>query len=251
MSSQADDPELQAAAIARMAADPTMAELSRAWFLRSAHHKYSYNFSWLGRPVIQYPQDLMAMQELVFRIRPDLIIETGVAHGGSLAFYASLQKLLGDGRVLGIEVDLRPANRAAIAALPVADRIDLIDGSSTDPAVAARVLAAARGKRVLLALDANHTHDHVLQELQLYTPLVPEGSYAVVFDTVIAQMPADAFPDRPWGPGNNPHTAVQAFLATSERFEVDLTIDAKLQLGVAPGGYLRARCGPATRRGSP
>jgi cephalosporin hydroxylase len=239
MSSQADDMALQAAAIARMGQDPAMADLSRRWIMRSAVHKYSYNFTWLGRPIIQYPQDLMAMQELVWRVQPDLVVETGIAHGGSLVFYASLLKLMGQGRVLGVDIDIRAHNRAAIEAHPMADRIDMIQGSSLDEAVVARVFEQAEGKKVLLVLDSNHTHAHVLRELELYTPLVKAGSYAVVFDTVVEWMPGDAFPDRPWGPGDNPMTAVQAFLGKTDRFEVDQAMDAKLQISVAPNGYLR------------
>ncbi|MDB5098558.1 MAG: Cephalosporin hydroxylase [Cyanobacteria bacterium RYN_339] len=239
MSSQADDMQLQAAAIARMGEDAGLNDLSRRWFRHSAEHKYSYNFSWMGRPIIQYPQDIVAMQELVWQVQPDLIVETGIAHGGSLVLYASFLKLMGEGRVLGIDIDIRAHNRAAIEAHPMADRIDMIEGSSIDEAVVARVFEAARGKRVLLVLDSNHTHEHVLRELALYTPLVKAGSYAVVFDTVVEWMPAEAFPDRPWGPGNNPMTAVEAFLKTTDRFEVDTQMDAKLQISVAPKGFLR------------
>lgn len=224
-----------------MAADRELAQMVRTVFLKTCEYRYSYNFTWLGRPVIQYPQDLIAMQEIVWNVKPDLIIETGVAHGGSLVFYASLLQLLaGSGRVLGIDVEIRPDNRAAIEAHPMSARIQLVQGSSVDASVVARVAAqAGQAERVMVVLDSNHTHEHVLRELELYSPLVTRGSYLVVFDTAIEDMPKSAFVDRPWGPGNNPATAVKAFLQTNRRFEVDREIDHKLLISVAPGGYLR------------
>jgi cephalosporin hydroxylase len=222
-----------------MASDPGMQSASRDFFLRSCEHKYSYNFSWLGRPIIQYPQDLIAMQEIVWAVKPGLIVETGIAHGGSLVFYASLLELVGgEGRVLGIDVEIRPHNRLALERHPLFRRISLIEGSSTDAAVARQVREQCRSP-VLVVLDSNHTHAHVLRELELYAPLVTRGSYLVVFDTVVEDMPAGCFPDRPWGPGDNPRTAVRAFLQSTDRFEVDREIEDKLQITVAPGGYLR------------
>jgi cephalosporin hydroxylase len=236
----APDPK-DPAMIARMAADAELAAGARDLFNRSCRYRYSYNFSWLGRPIIQYPQDLVAMQEVVWQVRPELIIETGVAHGGSLVFYASLLELLGGtGQVVGIDIEIRPHNRTAIEAHPLARRITLVEGSSVDPQIAARIGGLAHGRRpVLVVLDSNHTHDHVLRELELYAPLVTPGSYLVVFDTVVEEMPVDFFPDRPWGPGNNPRTAVRAFLEQSQRFVVDRELSDKLLLTVAPGGYLK------------
>jgi cephalosporin hydroxylase len=229
------------ARIAQMAADPQLAALSHELFLRSAEYKYSYNFSWLGRPIIQYPQDIMAAQEIIWQVKPDAIIETGIAHGGSLIFYASMLELLGgDGQVLGIDIDIRAHNRVEIERHPLFKRITLLQGSSIDQQIAQQVYAFARDKqRVLVVLDSNHTHDHVRQELELYAPLVTKGSYLIVFDTVVEHMPDRFFPDRPWGRGNNPKTAVQAFLSGSDRFEVDQEIERKLLLTVAPGGYLK------------
>ncbi|MEX1663746.1 cephalosporin hydroxylase family protein [Thioclava sp. 15-R06ZXC-3] len=217
---------------------------------------YSYNFFWQGRPIIQYPQDIMAMQELIWAVKPDLIIETGIAHGGSLIFMASQLAQLdlcdaieaGDvmdpavpkRRILGIDIDIRAHNREAIEAHPMAGRIDMIEGSSIAPEVIAQVHAAAKGaKKILVSLDSNHTHDHVLAELEAYADLTSIESYCVVFDTVVEDMDASMFPDRPWGQGNNPKTAVQAFLQTTDHFEIDYAIDAKLQMSVAPSGYLR------------
>lgn len=201
--------------------------------------RYSYNFCWMGRPIIQYPQDMIAMQEILWRVRPDLIVETGVAHGGSLVYYASLCELMGHGEVLGIDIDIRAHNREAIESHPMFKRISLLQGSSTDPAIVQQVSARAAGKRVLVVLDSNHTHDHVLAELEAYAPLVSPGSYCVVFDTVVEDLPAGLYPDRPWDVGNNPKTAVREFLKRDDRFEVDRDIEAKIQITVAPDGYLR------------
>lgn len=215
-------------------------ELTNQWFVESCKQKYSYNFSWMGRPIIQFPQDIMAMQEIIWQVKPDLIVETGIAHGGSLIFYASILELIGEGQVLGIDVDIRQHNRVEIEQHPMFKRITMIEGSSIDEEIAKQVYYWAKGKsRILLVLDSNHTHDHVLKELELYSPLVTKNSYLVVFDTVVEDMPEDFFPDRPWGKGNNPKTAVWEFLKTNKRFEVDKDIEAKLLITVAPDGYLK------------
>ena len=209
-------------------------------FMRdSIDAQYSYNFRWMGRPIIQYPQDMIAMQEILWDVRPDLIVETGIAHGGSLVYYASLCELMGHGEVLGIDIDIRPHNRDAIEAHPMFKRIQLLQGSSTDPATVAQVHILAAGKKVLVVLDSNHTHEHVLAELQAYAPLVSVGSYCVVFDTVVEDLPLGLYPDRPWDVGNNPKTAVHEYLRQDERFEIDRDIEAKIQVTVAPDGYLR------------
>ncbi|MBD8494743.1 cephalosporin hydroxylase family protein [Pseudomonas syringae] len=218
--------------------NPRLRALATDFFNESARHKYSYHFSWMGRPIIQLPQDMVAMQEIIWQFKPDLIIECGIAHGGSIIYYASILELLGHGEVLGIDVDIRPHNREAIESHPMFKRILMIEGSSIDPAIAARVAALAAGKKVIVVLDSNHTHDHVLEELRLYAPLVTVGSYCVVMDTVVEDMPADAFPDRPWGPGDNPKTAVWQYLKESSDFEIDRRVDNKLLLSVAPDGYL-------------
>lgn len=227
--------------VSEMASDSELATLARKFFLKSCEYRYSYNFAWLGRPIIQYPQDILAMQEIIWRVKPDLIIETGIAHGGSLIFYASMLELIGeDGKVAGIDVDIRKHNLVEIERHPLCKRAILIEGPSTDEGVIKRVYDLARGRRqVLVALDSNHTHAHVLKELELYSPLVGAGSYLVVFDTVIEDMPDDSFPDRPWGKGNNPKTAVQQFLKTNDRFAVDEEIESKLLITVAPSGYLK------------
>ena len=218
--------------------------------------KYSYNYFWLGRPIIQYPQDMVAMQELIWQIKPDLIIETGIAHGGSLIFSASMLALLdmcdaietgatlnpkeSKRKVLGIDIDIRAHNRTAIEAHPMASRIQMIQGSSIAPDIIAQVHAvAANYTRVLVMLDSNHTHAHVLDELQAYAPLTSVGSYCCVFDTMVEDMPKEMFPDRPWGPGDNPKTAVWEYLKTHPEFEIDKSIQHKLLITVAPDGYLR------------
>jgi len=215
--------------------------LSMNWIADVSIHKYSYNFSWLGRPIIQFPQDIIAMQEIIWRVRPDLIIETGIAHGGSLVFYASMLELIGgDGQVLGIDIDIREQNRVEIEEHPMFKRIAMIEGSSTDEEVVKKVCEFAEEKeQVLVVLDSNHTHEHVLKELECYSPVVTAGSYLVVLDTVIEDMPENSFPDKPWGKGNNPKTAVWEFLKTNDRFVVDKEIENKLLITVAPDGYLK------------
>jgi cephalosporin hydroxylase len=245
-----------AARIAANGSNPRLQADARSFMLSSLDAGYSYNFSWLGRPVIQYPQDVMALQELFWRVKPDVVVETGIAHGGSLVFSASMLALLdycearAQGRtldprsprrrVVGVDIDIREHNRRAVEAHPLADAIEMIQGSSVDPAVVAQVRRRVGGaERVLVCLDSNHTHEHVLRELEAYAPLVTRDSYCVVFDTIVEQMSPDAFPDRPWKVGDNPATAVKAFLGTHPEFEVDEGIDRQLLLTVAPGGYLR------------
>jgi len=227
--------------IAQMHGDVALESLTRDWFVASVKHGYAHHFTWLGRPIIQYPQDIIAMQEIIWRTRPDLIVETGVAHGGSLVFYASMLELLGgDGLVVGVDVEIRSHNRAAIETHPMSKRIGLIEGSSTDEAVLRQVRERARGRqRVLVTLDSSHTHEHVRQELQVYSPLIKKDGYLVVFDTVIEEMPDGSIQDRPWGRGNSPGTAVQACLSSNDRFVVDREIDGKLLITAAPGGYLK------------
>ncbi len=220
-----------------------------AAFMRSSiTSRYSYNFSWLGRPIIQYPQDMVAMQELIWSIQPELIIETGIAHGGSLIFSAAMLELNAacggsqEAKVLGLDIDIRPHNRQAIESHPLARRIEMIQGSSISDEVVGQVRdRAAAKRRILVCLDSNHTHDHVLAELQAYAPLVSLGSYCVVFDTIVEDLPAALSPDRPWGPGNNPKTAVWEYLKSHPEFEIDKAIERKLQITVAPDGYLK-RC---------
>ena len=232
--------------LAANARDERLKSDAAAFMRSSIAGQYSYNFSWLGRPIIQYPQDMVAMQELIWSIQPDLIIETGIAHGGSLIFSASMLELNAacggsqDASVLGVDIDIRPHNRQAIEAHPLFRRIEMIQGSSVDPDVVAQVVRRASGKnRILVCLDSNHTHAHVLAELKAYAPLVTVGSYCVVFDTVIEDLPAAMYPDRSWGPGDNPKTAEREFLRGHPEFAVDRRFDSQLMVSVAPEGYLR------------
>ena len=240
------------------AKDQPFQQLSRQWLQESMAKKYVYNFDWLGRPIIQYPQDMVAIQELVWRVRPDLIIETGIAHGGSLVLSASLLALLDMSdaieagttldprasrrKVLGVDIDIRAHNRAAIEAHPMASRIAMIQGSAVAPEVVHEVRDCAKGyQRVLVCLDSMHTHDHVLGELNAYAPLVTPGSYCVVFDTFVEDMPPKFFADRPWDVGNNPKTAVHQWLADHPEFEIDAEMEQRLQVTVAPHGFLRRK----------
>jgi cephalosporin hydroxylase len=221
--------------------DNNVNKLSIEFIVKSSLHKYSYNFTWLGIPIIQFPQDIIGIQEIIWQVKPELIIETGIAHGGSLIFYASMLELLaGKGRVLGIDIDIRSHNRVEIEKHPMFKRITMIEGSSIDEAVVRQVYNVAKGaKPVLVVLDSSHSHAHVLRELEIYSPLVTKGSYLVALDTIIEDMPEDFFPDRPWGKGNNPKTAVHEFLRTNDRFVVDKDMQNKLLISVAPDGYLR------------
>ena len=213
---------------------------AKAFFEATLPIHYSYNFEWLGLPIIQYPQDIVAIQEIIWRTKPDLVIETGIARGGSLILYASLLKLLGNGgRVLGVDIDIRPHNRDSIESHPLGDMIDLIQGSSVDEETVSAVREQIKdAKRVMVVLDSMHTADHVLRELELYSPFVTKGCYLVVFDTVIEFMPSDTVSHRPWAKGNSPYNAVEQFVEANERFRIDESIDAKLQISVAPRGYL-------------
>ncbi|MGZ5037648.1 MAG: cephalosporin hydroxylase family protein [Usitatibacter sp.] len=273
MNSKKDDPIAAFRAeceerVAGYATDAAWQAASNAWLRRAFEQRYMYNFSWMGRPIIQTPIDMAAMQELVWSVRPDLIVETGIAHGGSLVLSASLLAMLdycdavesgkaldpraARRRVLGIDIDIRAHNRAAIEAHPMAHRIDMIQGSSIAPDVVERVRGiAARHEKVLVLLDSNHTHEHVLAELEAYAPLTSAGSYCIVFDTIVEDLPEGFFADRPWNRGDNPKTAVREYLRLLKEegrtaadgarlaFEVDRALEGKLLITVAPDGYLK------------
>jgi cephalosporin hydroxylase len=232
--------------IAANARNRDLRDAAGAFMGESISALYSYNFSWLGRPIIQYPQDIVAVQELTWRVQPELVVETGIAHGGSLVLWASLLELNAacggpaEARAIGVDIDIRAHNRAAIEAHPLHRRITMIEGSSLDAEVIRQVEEAAAGReRVLVSLDSNHTHDHVLAELEAYAPMTTVGSYCIVFDTVIEDLPAGTFPDRPWDRGNNPKTAVHEFLAAHPEFEIDRAVQDQLLVTAAPDGYLR------------
>lgn len=242
--------------IDNQANDDNLKDTCKNFIINSFAHKYSYNFEHMGRPIIQYPQDMVAIQEIIWKTKPDLIIETGIAHGGSLIMNASMLALLdiceaiesevlldpknSKRKVLGIDIDIRAHNREVIEGHPMFSRIEMIEGSSVSPEVVARVCrVAASYERILVCLDSMHTHDHVLAELEAYASLVTPGSYCVVFDTIIEDMPEDMFPDRPWGVGNNPKTAVWEYLKSHPEFEIDKSIQRKLLITVAPDGFLK------------
>jgi cephalosporin hydroxylase len=228
--------------------DETFRALSQEWIDRSMGSKYSYHFEWMGRPIIQYPQDIVAMQEVLFEVMPDLVIETGIAHGGSLIFYSSLLELNAmhggpkDARVVGIDIEIRPHNRQAIEVHPMAARIEMLEGSSTDSSIVEEVHRLAEGrKRIVVCLDSLHSHEHVLAELEAYAHLTTVGSFCVVFDTVAENLPESYFEsaDRRCAPGDSPMTALKSFLSRHPEFEIEKSIPDRLLITVAPGGYLR------------
>jgi cephalosporin hydroxylase len=215
-------------------------EISSRFAAETIRAGYSYNFTWMGRPIIQYPQDMIAMQEIIWDVKPDLIIETGIAHGGSIIYYASILELIGKGEVLGIDIDIRAHNRAEIEKHPMSKRITMLEGSAISTEILGKIKPFVEGKKtVMVCLDSNHTHDHVLAELQLYAPFVTVGSYLVAFDTIVEDLPADLYADRPWSVGDNPKTAVWQFLKDNDDFVINNEIDNKLLVSVAPSGYLK------------
>jgi len=233
-------------------------QLTRQWVDESIKTNYSYHFEWLGRPIIQYPQDIVGTQQLLWSIKPDLIIETGIARGGSMIFYASILELIAqcggpnNAKVLGVDIDIRAHNKEAILAHPMSKRIEMIQGSSIDHSIVEQVKQIAKNaKRVMVCLDSNHTHNHVLEELRLYAPLVSVDSYLIVFDTVVEDLPSNLINDRPWAKGNNPKTAVLEYLkeieshkavcieGTDLKFQIDKQIENQLLITVAPSGFLK------------
>ena len=228
--------------IAKQAENQPLRAAADQFMVESIKSRYSYNFSWLGRPIIQYPQDIIAIQEIIYKLQPDLIIETGIAHGGSLIFHASICELIGKGEVLGIDIDIREHNRSEIISHKQNNRITMLQGSSVSDEIVEKVKEIVKGKeKVLVILDSNHTHDHVLKELHLYSPFVTKGSYLLVFDTIVEYLPDNIYGDRSWSVGNNPKTALNEFLSSNDDFEVDLETENKILLSVAPGGYLKRR----------
>ena len=232
------------------AEDKIILAKSKEFMARSIQLKYSYNFEWFSRPIIQYPQDIVALQEIVSRVKPDKIIETGIAHGGSLVLSASLLALLDvmDGldprvssrKVIGVDVDIRAHNKAALDNHPLRFKMILEEGSSVDPGLVSKVKSyISSGDTVMVLLDSNHSHAHVLAELNAYAPMVSVGGYCIVFDTNVEDLPPGSFPGRPWDVGDNPKTAALEWLSHNQHFEIDSFIENKILLTVAPSGYLR------------
>jgi len=220
--------------------DKHLKKITKKWFETSYKYEYSYHFQWLGRPIIQYPQDVIAIQEIIWKVKPDIIIETGIAHGGSLILSASILELIGKGKVLGIDIDIRKHNKNAIKKHPLSKRIQMIQGSSISKKVVKKVYQLANNKkRILIILDSNHTHEHVINELEMYSPLVTKNSYLIVMDTIVENMPEKLLKNRPWGKGNNPMSAVKQFLKHNNRFKIDTMSEKKLLISVAPNGFLK------------
>lgn len=223
-----------------MIKDKIFLDKGKSWFKDSWNYEYIYHFNWLGLPIIQLPQDIIALQEIIWKVKPDLIIETGVARGGSVIFSASILNLLGKGEVIGIDIDIRTNNRKAIEKHPLSNKITLIQGSSISKKIINQVYKIAKNKKnILVFLDSHHTHKHVLQELQLFSPLVRKGSYVIVFDTLVEDYPKNFFTNRPWNVGNNPKTAVHEFLKHNKRFKIDKSLENKLAITSNPDGFLR------------
>jgi len=242
--------------IREMGSDLELKRLTQEWIQKVNSFKYSYHFDFLGRPIIQYPQDMVAIQELIWKVKPDLIIETGIAHGGSVIQSAAMLALIdlseavvsnslfdpqvSARQVVAVDIDIRAHNRRELEQHPLSSRLTLIEGSSVDASIVSRIEGiASNHKSIMVFLDSNHTHEHVLLELNAYAHLVTVGSYCVVFDTIIENMPESASLNRLWSPGNNPQTAVNDFLASNSSFEIDKSIQEKLLITVAPNGYLR------------
>ena len=220
--------------------DSKLKKMTRSWFDLAFKHQYSYHFTWLGRPIIQFPQDMIALQEIIWDVKPDIIIETGIAHGGSLIFSASMLQLIGRGKVIGIDIDIRKHNKDEIKKHPLYKRIKMIEGSSVDPKIIKKVFSAVKHKKkIMVFLDSNHTHEHVLKELEAYSSLVKKGSYIIVFDTMVEDMPKNSFPNKPWNKKNNPKTAVREFLKKNKRFKVNKEFEEKLLITSSPDGFLQ------------
>ena len=223
-----------------MSKDTKFNKQSLSWFSNAFTHEYLYHFRWLGLPIIQFPSDVLALQEIIWKLKPDLIIETGIARGGSLIFHASILQLIGKGKIVGVDVDIRPHNRTAIENHPLSKRIKLLEGSSTDQKIVNKIKNMVKNKKtVLVILDSNHTHEHVSEELKLYSSFVKKNSYLIVFDTIIEYLPKQSSANRPWGKGNNPKTAVFEFLKNNKRFKIDYDIPKKLCITSSPDGFLK------------
>ncbi len=229
----------RAEAIKEMGNDQELRQKSLDWMLHADKYKYTYNYSWMGRPIIKYPNDILILQEMIWNLKPDYIVETGIAHGGSIIFSSSMLELLGHGEVIAVDIDIRQHNREEIEKHPMAKRITMIEGSSIDPKIVDAIKEKVKGKKVLVCLDSNHTHEHVLEELRMYADMVDVGSYIVCPDTFVEYFPKGYCDDRPWDVGNNPMTALIAFLKENDDFIIDKDIDNKLMITEGFDGYLK------------
>lgn len=230
--------------ISDMAKDSELRDLSLKWMLHADKYKYTYNFTWMGRPIIKFPSDMVVQQEIMWKLKPDLIIETGIAHGGSIIFSASMIEMMGiKGEVVGVDIDIRKHNKKLIETHPMYNRITMYEGSSVDPKIIDKVKEHAKNKKcVMVILDSNHTHEHVLEELMVYTPLVTVGSYCILPDTFIEFFPPEYSSNhnkRPWDVGNNPYTAMKAFLKKNNNFIIDRDLSNKAMITETIDGYLK------------
>ena len=226
--------------IQRALADPELLRKGRDFLIHSDRYKYGYYWTWMGLPIIQMPEDIALTQEIMWETKPDFVIEAGIAWGGSLALYAAFQELQGFGKVIGIDVTIPAHNRDAIMSTPVSHRITLIEGSSSDPEVFEQISSEIpQGSNILLVLDSNHTHDHVLAELKLWSPLLQKGNFIIVSDTIVEVIPEQKHRPRPWGPGNNPMTGMQEFLESNDRFTPSNAYSDRAIVSFNPSGYLK------------
>lgn len=228
--------------IKAMGEDQELRQKSIDWMLHADRYKYTYNFSWMGRPIIKFPSDIVIQQELMWQLKPDLVIETGIAHGGSIIFTSSMMEMMGiEGEVVAVDIDIRKHNKDLIESHPMYKRITMIEGSSIDPAIVEQVRAKTVGKkRVMVVLDSMHSHEHVYQELLAYADMVTVGSYCVLPDTFIEFFPKGYYShNRPWDVGNNPYTAMKKFMSETDKFEIDKDLTSKSMITETIDGYLK------------
>ncbi len=225
-----------------LGADKALFEKSKDLIYDLDRHDYSYLWTWMGIPIIQLPADVLATQEVIWKTKPDIIIETGVARGGSVLFMASIVEMMGNGQVIGVDIDIRTHNRESIEAHPMSKRVTLIEGGSVDKDVLEKVRAEIPdGARVMVVLDSDHSRDHVLAECRAYGPMVTKDCYLVVADTLVGHVNEENAPknrSQLWYKGNDPLTATNDFLEEQDRFQVDAVTNGKLVLSSSPGGYL-------------
>ena len=227
--------------IGGMAKDQEVAARNLDLLVASDKNGYSYMWDWLGVPIIQMPADIVAMQEIIWKTRPDVIVETGIARGGSAILHTSLLRLTGKpGKVIAVDIDIRAHNRETIESHPLGDGVTLIEGSSVDPVIIDKIRSLIPAdSRVMVVLDSDHTHSHVLAELQLYSQFVTPGMYLIAADTFVEELPVQLHRPREWGPGDNPKTAVDSFLASAPDFKLDADLAAKMLMSSSAAGYLR------------
>ena len=227
--------------IGAMGKDKELKKKSMDWMIYSEKYKYTYNFEWMGRPIIKYPNDMVIQQEIIWKLKPDLIIETGIAHGGSLIFTASMMKMMDiKGEVVGVDIDIREHNKKLIEDHPLYNMITMYEGDSTSEEIVEKVEKHIKGKKTIMVfLDSFHTEEHVLKELNIYSKFVTTGSYCVVLDTFIEFFPQGYFSERPWDVGNNPYTATKKFLSENNKFNIDTELTNKVMITETIDGYLK------------